>query len=123
MSTATFPPAARTSRCYREDVRPSYRRRRAGPPPPAPRTRYTGITQQPTWFRGRGWAGHYQDTDHLARTAEMDRQAWVYEITSMEAEFIAVDPDKEYQRHRAAYEATGDTAELQRALEYVRAEP
>lgn len=70
-------------------------------------------------IRGRGWRGQYRDTDHVARSAEMARQRWVYEVTEIGNEYLALNPQAEYESHRAAYEETGNLAELRLALEYV----
>jgi len=69
-----------------------------------------------SYFRGRelGW-----DPDKQA--IEQERQRWVYEqIESCNELQLTSNPDVQYAAHRAAYEETGDLAQLRLALEYVR---
>jgi hypothetical protein len=64
---------------------------------------------------------HY---DPDARLIENERQRWVYEKLAGVNEAItdlAIDPEREYQAHRAEYIRSGDRRQLDLALEYVRA--
>ena len=70
-----------------------------------------------SWWRGRPLAW---DPDRQA--VEQERQRWVYERLADENNLISeltIDPDRAYAAHRAAYEQTGDPAQLMMMLEYV----
>ncbi|MDA8319068.1 MAG: hypothetical protein M0030_04530 [Actinomycetota bacterium] len=77
------------------------------------------MPSQPAWFRGRGWAGEYSATDHVARQASADHQAWVYRVTQIETEFAALDREAEYERARQEYVETGSETAFARMLEFV----
>ena len=72
---------------------------------------------------GSWWRGRRLDWDPDRQAIEQERQRWVYEKLAPVNEAIvelAVDPDRQYQAHRQAYEETGDLRQLHLALEYVR---
>lgn len=72
---------------------------------------------------GSYWRGRPIHWDPDQQALEQERQRWVYEkldgLNSAITE-LAIDPEREYQEHRLAYEQSGDLRQLHLALEYVR---
>lgn len=72
--------------------------------------------------KGSWWRGRVMPYDSDRQAVELERQRWVEERLSGEAEVIsdlAVDPGAEYARWRGEYERTGDDLALAMMLSYV----